>query len=68
MVKEGQTQTIVKIPTEDYREFQRLYPGQGSWTWFVRATLIKFLGLHADDPEELMEEAVKGTKEEMRDG
>ena len=67
MAKEGLTQTIVKVPTEDYRTFRRYHSGQGAWTQFVRECLRLYNELCQDDPEEIMEEVIATVKEEMRD-
>ena len=66
MAKEGLTQTIVKVPTEDYRTFRRYHSGQGAWTQFVREALRLYNELCLDDPEEIMNEVVKTIKEEMK--
>lgn len=48
----------IEIPDDDYEAFVNLHPGHGSFTWFVREALRKYLKLHEVTPNELIELAV----------
>ena len=58
----------VTVPKDDYKIFKANYPSHGSWSWFVRECLRRFNDLHMGNTGELLDETVKGLKEEVHDG
>lgn len=49
----------IEVDANDYAKFRSLHPGHGSWAWFVRSALRKYLQIHTVDTDELVELAVR---------
>lgn len=49
----------VEVDKEDYERFKSIRPAHGSWSWFVREALKRYVALHETNSDELLELAIK---------
>ena len=57
-------QTVVWIPVEDYEAFKRIHPAGGSWSWFVRECVKRYIDVHSEEPEKLIGMVVESVRED----
>ena len=57
-------QTVVWIPIEDHEAFKRIQPAEGSWSWFVRECVKRYIDLHTEEPERLIDMVVGSIRED----
>ena len=49
----------VEVDKELFERFKSLRPAHGSWSWFVRAALERYVQLHETNEDELLDLAIK---------